>query len=137
MFNKKKLLSDVPLYNGSIGKPSPNYLLIENYQVNFHFVKVFLRNQLLQYPCAFKIYKLTCKVEVLDSGNPPIQLFAIKPCVKDLLKELSAKMRGLEFRKRCTYVFCKKRKNSEIFTTNLSQFEDWNSYWWLIEFSDL
>lgn len=74
---------------------------------------------------------------MLDSRNPPIQLFAIKPCVKDLLKELSAKMRGLEFRKGCTYVFCKKRKNSEIFTTNLSQFEDWNSYWWLIEFSDL
>ena len=105
-FNKKKLLSELLFYNSSIRKPIVNLFTDRKLSSELPFCKSFLQDPIItKYPSSLKIYKHSCKVEVLDSRIPAIQLFATKPPEKYLLKGLSAKMRGLKFRKPCMYVF--------------------------------
>lgn len=40
--------NELPFYNSFIEKPVIKHLLIKNYKVNFQFIKVFLKNQILQ-----------------------------------------------------------------------------------------
>ena len=93
-WNTKEFFQILSFYNVLIEKPKIKHL--SNIEL-LHELPFYDELSAVETSKAFKRYARSCKVQIIDSKDPLVQLEASKSSIGDLFKDLLNKIKGFQY----------------------------------------